>query len=1609
MNSLFYRDCSRSLWRASSVLAARFSLVVFLGGSLAGLVSAQSDVVTFHYDISRSGLNPNEVTLTPANVNSGKFGKLFSHSVDGQIYAQPLYVQNVSIPGKGTHNVVFVATEKDSVYAFDADTNTGANANPLWQVSVIDAAHGAGSGATPVNYSAVNCTNIAPVYGISGTPTIDVSSGTMYLAAMSLENGSVVQRLHALAITTGAEKSPGPILLNPSVAGTGDGSVNGKITLDPVTTWNRTGLLLMNGTVYISFGAHCDTHPWHGWLLAYDASTLALKGAFNTTPKGTGGGIWMAAGAGLAADASGNIFITTGNGTYDGTADFGDSVMKMGPINNGTFPVPDWFTPYDQATLSSSDLDQGGGGVLLLPDQPAGAPRQHLLVTGGKDGTIYVLDRDNLGHFNSSSNSQVWQSLTNALPLPGTKSSPAWWNNNVYLSGSPYNGKPGESLRAFKFDPATGMLSGVATSQSTAVFGYPGTTPIVSANGTTNAIVWALQNDQVSPTGPTVLHAYDATNLANELYNSSQNLSRDNPGSAVLFAVPIVINGKVYVGTQSKLSIFGELSLLSSVSVNPASVVGGSPSTGTITLVSPAPSGGVVMTLHSSNTAVATVPGTVTLAANATTATFTISTGTVTAISTSSISATYSGSTQSATLTVTPAGGPPAITTTSFPNGTQNAAYSATLTATGGTTPYSWSISAGSLPTGLALASSTGVISGTPTGPGTSNFTVQVTDANSLTATKPLSLTVVSPALTVTTNSLPIGTQNAAYSATLIATGGTTPYSWSITAGTLPTGLALASSTGVISGTPTGPGTSNFTVQVTDANSLKATKPLALTINGVSGGGSGITLVQANAVQGSGVGSVSAAFPISNTTGNLILVFVRMSSSSQTVTLTDSANNTYFQAVAQVQNADSSQVHLFYAKNILGAAANTVTATFSSTNNHPWLAIYEFKGLSPTNPLDQTATAQGNGSTPSSGATPTTTSTNELVFGATGLSSTYSGAQTAGNGFAMLENDTASSPAANEFMLVTSTGSYTATFTLSGSTNWTAIVATFVGGASAAPVVTTTSLANGTQNIAYSATLTATGGTAPYSWAITAGTLPTGLALASSTGVISGTPTGPGTSNFTVQVTDANSLTATQPLSLTVLSTPTVSTTSLPNGTQNTAYNTTLAAAGGTSPYNWAITAGALPTGLALASSTGVISGTPTGTGTSNFTVQVTDANSLTATKPLSLTVVAPQLTVTTTSLPSGTQNAAYNTTLAATGGTTPYSWSISSGTLPSGLALTSSSGMISGTPTGTGTSNFTVQVTDANSLTAAQPLSLTVVGTNPPTVTTTSLPNGTQNAAYSATLTATGGTAPYTWSISVGTLPAGLALASSTGVISGTPTGTGTTNITVQVIDANSLTATKPLSLTIATSGGGGIALVQQNAVQGSGVGSASVAFPISNTSGNLILAFVRMSTTSQTVTLADSAGNTYVEAVAQAQTSDGSQIHLFYAKNSLGAPNTVTATFSSTNNHPWLAIYEFRGLNTINPLDQTASAQGSGTTPNSGATPTTTSANELVFAAMGLPSSFRGTQTAGAGFSFLQQDTSTSPAANESMLVISTGSYTATFTLGGSANWTAIIATFQ
>ena len=496
-----------------------------------------SGVLTYHNDNMRTGQNVNESVLTPVNVNTTTFGLLFSIPVDGFIYAQPLYVAGLKIGGQ-VHNTVFVATEHDSVYAFDADTP----GPPLWQTSFINP----GAGITTVSSADVSCVNIVPEIGITSTPVIDPTSGTLYVEANTKENGAFFHRLHALDVTTGAEKIP-PVVIQGAVAGNGDASVNGFITFDPLRHLQRPALLLSQNALYIAFGSHCDNNPYHGWVFAYDAQSLKQLGIFNATPNGNRGAIWQS-GGGPAADATGNVFVMTGNGTFDGPSpggnnDFGDSFLKLTPQ---ALALSDFFTPFDQAILEATDGDLGSGSPLLLPDQAVGPP--HLVVSAGKGGTIYVVDRDTMGGFIANGNDQqIVQSIPGAVgSLFGT---PAFFQNTVYFLAE------GDVLRAFSL--SNGHLGTSPASQSSTVFGFPGATPVISANGASNGIVWVLQTDQAEAGGPAVLHAYLATDVSTELYNSNQNAGRDNPGPAVKFTVPTVINGKVFVGTQTQLAIFG--------------------------------------------------------------------------------------------------------------------------------------------------------------------------------------------------------------------------------------------------------------------------------------------------------------------------------------------------------------------------------------------------------------------------------------------------------------------------------------------------------------------------------------------------------------------------------------------------------------------------------------------------------------------------------------------------------------------------------------------------------------------------------------------------------------------------------------------------------------------------------------------------------------------------------------------------------------------------------------------------------------------------------------------------------------------------------------------
>jgi uncharacterized protein (TIGR03437 family) len=503
-------------------------------------LGAQVNVLTYQYDNSRAGANLNETVLTPANVNQSQFGKLFSFSVDGYVYGQPLYVGNVNIPGKGTHNVVLVATEHDSVYTFDADAGAGTNAAPLWHVSFINPV----AGVTTVPASDTGCGQIAPEIGVTSTPAIDPLSGTVYVVAMTKEtaggSASYVHRLHALDISSGAERPSSPVAIHATYPGTGEGG--NTLVFAPRNYKQRPGLLLLNGVVYTAFSSHCDIGIYHGWLMGYDAKTLAQVSVYNNTPNGNQGSFWTG-GAAPAADANGNIYLVAGNGTFDftgGGGDLGESYIKLSSA--GALAAVDYFAPFNFSQLDDADLDVGSAGVALMADEAGSASHPHLMVGAGKEGRIYLLDRDNLGKWQAGSDGQIVASLPGAIG--GLFGNPAYFNKAVYFGGS------GDNFKAFPVTNAT--LGTSPSSESSASFGFPGGVPSISANGASNGIAWLLESSAT-------LHAYDASNLGHELYNSNQNSSRDALVSYVKYSVPAIANGKVYVGTQESLAVFGLL------------------------------------------------------------------------------------------------------------------------------------------------------------------------------------------------------------------------------------------------------------------------------------------------------------------------------------------------------------------------------------------------------------------------------------------------------------------------------------------------------------------------------------------------------------------------------------------------------------------------------------------------------------------------------------------------------------------------------------------------------------------------------------------------------------------------------------------------------------------------------------------------------------------------------------------------------------------------------------------------------------------------------------------------------------------------------------------
>jgi hypothetical protein len=484
-------------------------------------------VTTWHYDNARTGVNPNETILNLVNVNPNTFGKLFDLPVDGAVIGQVLYLPSVPIPGKGTHNVVYAATMHDSVYAFDADSNTGANASPLWEVSLLP------PGATPVPMTVQGCSSVSgwTEVGIAATPVIDAATGTIYVVAKTYENGNSVFRLHALDVTTGGEKLGGPVQIAATY------TLNGHTdTFNPFAETNRPALLLVNGHVYLAFGSNgCNAYGDQGWVISYNASTLAQEGAFNAEPGKALASIWMK-GGGLSADSASNIYGETAEGNVTSGTNFGSSVFRLTQSGN-SLHVADWFTPWNQAFLFQHDLDLNDA-VLLLPDQPGSHP--HLAMAAGKEGTLYLLDRDNMGKYCASctaGDTQIVQELPQVAKHTGCL---VYWNGMVYTTGTGYP--------IMGWALSNGMLSSTPVAQTPAQAG--GHSPIITSAGTANGILWQINGTNLS--------AYNATTLV-QLYATSQTNGRDTLPSMPHFAQLMIVNGKLYIGTNNGIAVLGLL------------------------------------------------------------------------------------------------------------------------------------------------------------------------------------------------------------------------------------------------------------------------------------------------------------------------------------------------------------------------------------------------------------------------------------------------------------------------------------------------------------------------------------------------------------------------------------------------------------------------------------------------------------------------------------------------------------------------------------------------------------------------------------------------------------------------------------------------------------------------------------------------------------------------------------------------------------------------------------------------------------------------------------------------------------------------------------------
>ncbi len=1046
-------------------------LVVILGLAFFSVNDgmAQVPVLTHHNDIGRTGQNLDETILNTSNVNVATFGKLFWKTVDGEIYAQPLYVPNLTIQGK-TRNVVYVATEHNSVYAFDADDAT--QVTPLWQVSL----------GTPVpsqdiciitgDTNPADCPylDINPEIGITSTPVIDPVAGIIYVVAKTKRTSDSTYHffLHALDLTSGAEQLAGPTEITGQVTGSGTGSSGGVLVFDPTYHLQRPGLLLMNGVVYLGFGSVGDMGNFHGWIMGYDATTLQQVSILNMTPNGSDGGIWSA-GQGLAGDASGNIYVMTGNGDFNANTngkDYGDSFLKISTSSG--LAVADYFTPSNQASLFSGDVDFGSGGPLAIPGT-------NLFVGIGKDKLFRVVDSTNMGHFNSGFDNDVQQFTAATSAYFGA---PVYWNspNNgpvVYLWG------PKDFLKAYKFTGSVFQTTPVTQSTIQNSTGFSNAAPLsISSNGDLvgSGIIWgsaSFSGVATGPSAPGILRAFDATNLGTELWDSKQNAARDDVGMYAKFNPPTVANGKVYLGTFSgQLLVYG-LNPPAASGIHFAQSASATPQSTTANVSVPfsgTQGGGdlnvVVVSWNDTTSAIQSVTDTL---GNAYALAIGPTTGTGKRQSIYYAKNIRSGS-NTVNVAFSPAAVSPDVRVLEYSGVDTVAPLDAAIGASGNSStansgPAALS-NANDLIIGANIVGAKNIVAGSP-------FTARVLTGTTSNIVEDRMVNVGGSynAWTPMVSAAPWVMQMVAFKAgtsvsgTAPAVGGVSPSSGTAAGGTA---VTITGSNFTAGATVSFGGIPATNVTVATSTSITATTPAhaagAVTVtvtnpNGQSGslagayaftaiGGGTISFVQVNAAAPqTASASVSVIYPAAQTAGDLNIVAVGWNDTTSTVSsVTDSRGNTYALAIGPTTGTGLRQ-SIYYAKNI-AAGSNTVTVAFSKAAAFVDVRVLEYSGLDTLNPLDTTAGAVGSGTAASSGAA-TTTSANELIFGAGMTVGRFTGA---GAGFTsrIITNPDADIA---EDQTVSATGSYSATAPNSAS-SWVMQMATFVLASAPTPTVT---------------------------------------------------------------------------------------------------------------------------------------------------------------------------------------------------------------------------------------------------------------------------------------------------------------------------------------------------------------------------------------------------------------------------------------------------------------------------------------------------------------------------------------------------------------------------